>query len=50
MRYCGVPLYAQRKEISGRCVLQLKETGWMLKGARKALLAVGRALMADGKV
>ena len=28
----------------------IQVAGWMSKGARKALLAVGRALMADGKV
>ena len=39
-----------RNEIRGWWLLQLKEAGWMSKGARKALLVVGRAFMADGKV
>ena len=39
-----------KKEVNGLWWLQLKEAGWMSKGARKALLAAGRAFMADGKV
>ena len=42
--------YAQRKKIDGWWLLQLKEAGWMSKGAGKALLAVGKAFMADGNV
>ena len=41
--------YAQRKETNGWWLLQLKEAGRMSKGARLALLAVGRASMADGR-
>ena len=36
--------------MNGLWLLQLKEAGWMSKGARKDLLAAGRDFMADGKV
>ena len=39
----------KEKKIDGWWLLQLKEAGRMSKGARLALLAVGRASMADGR-